>query len=76
VAVTFDDGYADNLLNGKPLLECYDVPVTVFVTSGYVGAGREFWADELERLFLQPGTLRQELCLAIKGRTHQWDLGE
>jgi peptidoglycan/xylan/chitin deacetylase (PgdA/CDA1 family) len=52
VAVTFDDGYADNYLEAKPLLERYDIPATVFVTSGQVGNPQEFWWDDLERLLL------------------------
>jgi peptidoglycan/xylan/chitin deacetylase (PgdA/CDA1 family) len=50
VAVTFDDGYRDNLLVAKPLLERYGIPATVFVISGYVGSGRDFWWDVLERV--------------------------
>lgn len=76
VVVTFDDGYADNLYNAKPLLERYDIPATVYVSSGYVDTGREFVHDTLEGLFLQPGRLPQQLALTIRGRTHQWDLGE
>lgn len=76
VAVTFDDGYADNLHNAKPLLERYDIPATVYVSSGYVGTSREFLHDMLEGLFLQPGRLPQQLALTIRGRTHQWDLGD
>lgn len=76
VAVTFDDGYADNLQNGKPLLEQHDVPATVYVSSGYVDSGREFLADALERLFLQPGSLPQELCLTVNGCSHRWQLGD
>ena len=50
VAVTFDDGYADNLYEAKPILEKHAIPATVFVCTGY--AGKEFWWDELERLVM------------------------
>lgn len=76
VVVTFDDGYADNLYAAKPLLERYDIPATVFVTTGYIGENREFWWDELERLLLQPGTLPKTVWLRVKDCVHQWDLGE
>jgi peptidoglycan/xylan/chitin deacetylase (PgdA/CDA1 family) len=75
VAITLDDGYADNLLNAEPLLSSYDIPATVFVTSGQVGSSREFWWDELEGLLLQPGTLPQDLELSVGGTTHRWNLG-
>jgi peptidoglycan/xylan/chitin deacetylase (PgdA/CDA1 family) len=59
VVITFDDGYSDNLYQAKPLLEKYEIPATVFVTTGYFG--KEFWWDELERLIVtsnaRPGTL-------------------
>jgi len=76
VAVTFDDGYLDNLRAAKPLLERFDVPATVFVTTGNLGQDREFWWDELERIFLEPGTLPRALSLRVRGATHEWNLGE
>jgi peptidoglycan/xylan/chitin deacetylase (PgdA/CDA1 family) len=76
VVVTFDDGYADNLYDAKPLLERYDIPATVFLTTGYVGHEREFWWDELDRLLLQPGTLPGVLRLSVDGNMYQWELGE
>lgn len=76
VAITFDDGYANNLHHAKPLLQRYDIPATVFVTTGYVGGQREFWWDELERLLLQPGTLPETLRLTVNGSPCQWQLGD
>jgi peptidoglycan/xylan/chitin deacetylase (PgdA/CDA1 family) len=76
VAVTFDDGYSDNLYEAKPLLDRYDVPATAFVTTGALGSDREFWWDELDRCLLQPGILPRELRLTIHGRWRRWDLGE
>ena len=52
VAVTFDDGYADNLHEALPCLHRYGIPASVFVTARAVGSVNEFWWDELERLLL------------------------
>ena len=76
VAVTFDDGYADNLYNAKPLLEQYDIPATVFVAAGQVGKDREFWWDELERILLQPGKLPEILNIDINGKKFEWNLNK
>ena len=74
VVITFDDGYADNLYGAKPWLEYWDIPATVYVTSGAIGSRREFWWDELERVFLQPGSLPGELSLSISERSYRWTL--
>ena len=58
VALTFDDGYRDNLETAEPLLARYGVRATIFVVSWYVGSGREFWWDELEALS-EPERLRE-----------------
>jgi peptidoglycan/xylan/chitin deacetylase (PgdA/CDA1 family) len=76
VVITFDDGYADNLYNAKPLLTHYRVPATVFLVTRYIGYDREFWWDELDRLLLQPGTLPEKLRLNLSGNTYHWQLGE
>lgn len=76
VVVTFDDGYADNLLEAKPLLEKFDVPATVFIATGYVGRGREFWWDELESVLFRPGPcLRIPPSLARAGGSVGLDRG-
>ena len=52
VLLTFDDGYADNHVHARPLLEKHGLQALFYIASGYIGSGREYWWDELERLFL------------------------
>lgn len=59
VAVTFDDGYLDTFEKALPILEEYQVPATVFVTTGMIGKNAEFWWDELEELVLRKLTRRK-----------------
>ena len=57
VAVTFDDGYADNLYAAAPRLEAHGIAATVFVTAGMIDSGREFWWDDVERIAFAPQAL-------------------
>ncbi|MDX6719909.1 MAG: hypothetical protein QOJ63_2163 [Solirubrobacteraceae bacterium] len=52
VAVSFDDGYRDTLVEARPRLRAAGIPATVFVTTGHVVAQRPFFWDELERLLV------------------------
>lgn len=52
VVLTFDDGYLDNYIYAKEILEFHKVSATFFITSGYINSIEEFWWDELERLIL------------------------
>lgn len=73
VIVTFDDGYADNFYNAKPILEKYGIPATFFISTGHIGKKCEFWWDELERLILKNKTLPELLNLDFNGFTFHWE---
>jgi peptidoglycan/xylan/chitin deacetylase (PgdA/CDA1 family) len=75
ICLTFDDGYLDNYNAAAPLLEKYDIPATIFFTTGPGGRNREWWWDEIERVFFQPGELPERLEVEIGGTRHGWELG-
>ena len=51
VIVTFDDGFRNNLTVAAPILEKYQIPAVVFITTDMIGTGKLIWAVELiERL--------------------------
>ena len=49
VAVTFDDGYADNLHTAAPLLARHGIPATIYVTAGMIGSTAGFPWDGPDR---------------------------
>lgn len=72
-AITFDDGYANNLHTAKPILERYGVPATVFIATEPLG-GTPFWHDELAALILADETPRGSVTLEVNGDAYSWDL--
>ena len=43
LAVTFDDGYLDNYTHAYALARELQIPITIFLISGYIGDGAAFW---------------------------------
>jgi peptidoglycan/xylan/chitin deacetylase (PgdA/CDA1 family) len=73
VCVTFDDGYEDTLTAALPLLRKYNVPATVFVTTGNSGA--PFWWDVLAHCVMEPTHLPDRIALDVRGRRKVYRTG-
>ena len=54
IAITFDDGYQDNLTVALPLLEKYDLPMTLFVVAGFIGKKDYLTKDDLKTIAAHP----------------------
>jgi peptidoglycan/xylan/chitin deacetylase (PgdA/CDA1 family) len=74
IVVTFDDGYVDNLNSALPALEAFQVPATIFVSTGYTGKPY-FWWEALEHVLLRPNLLPDELVVDHGGKSASWTLG-
>jgi peptidoglycan/xylan/chitin deacetylase (PgdA/CDA1 family) len=51
VAITFDDGYRDNLTAAIPILKQMRLPATFFVCGDAASEGESFWWERLEASF-------------------------
>ena len=74
VAITFDDGYADNVRVAAPLLRLYGIPATFFIATGYVGRDIEYWWDELERIVLEGAAPPSSFSGVVNGRKYSWQI--
>ena len=72
MAITFDDGYADNLHCARPILEAFDLPATFFLTMRNIIRQREYWWDELGRIVVETAELPAEVTLAVGDRRERW----
>ena len=65
VAVTFDDGYLDNLEIASPLAAELGVPVTCFVSGAPAEVEREGWWDAVQRILLGEEPIPEQLALEL-----------
>ncbi|PWT82891.1 MAG: hypothetical protein C5B57_07935 [Blastocatellia bacterium] len=68
VALTFDDGYLDNLENAAPILAEFGLPATFFVTTEPLTRCVGFWWDVLERVLLVENSLPERLEIRVGGQ--------
>lgn len=69
VAVTFDDGYRDNLTLALPILEKYNIPATIYVATGLLDRSAPLWW--FEHVFLIENT--EEINFTYEGIEYSYD---
>jgi len=47
VALTFDDGFRDNLTVALPILQRFRIPATLFLTTEFVGGAQLLWPEQI-----------------------------
>lgn len=72
LALTFDDEYEDVYRNAFPVLREYQLPATVFITTGFVDTDRIPWTDELGFLFQETEKTGLELEREEGRETFSW----
>lgn len=67
IAITFDDGYADNYLYGLPLLEKNNTQALFYISTGLLNTNTEYWWDAIERIVLLSKTSPVKNEFILKG---------
>jgi peptidoglycan/xylan/chitin deacetylase (PgdA/CDA1 family) len=71
VAVTFDDGFADNLEVAAPILARYGIPAAFYLTAGLIGTHNAPWYCRLRFSFSR--TQKEAWAERTSGRTYILD---
>ena len=72
LAITFDDGFADNYIHAAPLLEWHQVPATFFFATDPLRKPQYYWWDVLESIIFHAHHLPPALCSEIGGTRLQF----
>ena len=74
VAITFDDGYRDNLEVAAPILQSLGLPATCFVASGFLDGGN-MWNDRVVEAIRHGEPTVGEMVRCVSGLANGLDLG-
>jgi peptidoglycan/xylan/chitin deacetylase (PgdA/CDA1 family) len=66
LAITFDDGFADNYTNARPILESYGLPATFYLSTSMIDSDGLYWWNELQDIVLHTHQLPTKLELKIE----------
>jgi peptidoglycan/xylan/chitin deacetylase (PgdA/CDA1 family) len=72
VAITFDDGYADNLAAARVLAK-YGLTATFYITAGCMADGEPFWPSEIR--YLVAGATGDRIELRVDGLSVDLPIG-
>jgi peptidoglycan/xylan/chitin deacetylase (PgdA/CDA1 family) len=77
LALTFDDGYRDNLSHAAPILAQHGLPATIFLATGYIGTPDVPWFDRVALAFKlsRNGEITLPDCQSLQLKTEGDRLG-
>jgi len=73
VLMTFDDGYADNHLEARPILESHKARALFYITTSKLGTSEKLWWDEIEEVMFD-GELNGPIELQSHGQVHTFQV--
>jgi peptidoglycan/xylan/chitin deacetylase (PgdA/CDA1 family) len=73
LAITFDDGFADNYTIARPILESYQFPATFYLATGSLGNRNLYWWDELEMIILHTPVLPEKFETEVGGKPIEFE---
>jgi len=65
-AITFDDGYEDNFLHAFPIIKKYNIPVTIFLTTAFVGTSGDWMISDLAELAFKKKIIQGDMKETIQ----------
>lgn len=82
LALTFDDGWADNYEFALPLLKESRTPATLFLVSDMIGSERRFWPNRVSEIVAERGAgffsklfpLCREVPAQLDGQSRAWQI--